>query len=148
MSSFLKYFYCNMVATRVLSLESTCYNCLANIVELKVSRSRKPIPPSNLNTFSWFQISQWVLPFSILKFHQNLTTIAKISRHKRFGNWKMLIVYTGIDCRSALMRISWPACERNRFFQLWIRCQTFSFNPLKVLYFEWPTRAGRPKYLL
>ena len=59
---------------------------------------------------------------------------------------KMLRVYGGIAWAKAFSKISYPARERNLFFQLHIRLQTFSLTKENAIPWDHSTIAGKPKY--
>jgi len=106
-------------ATRELGWVRSLQPCLARRASLKTLRSLNPIPPCFLWWHNLFQLIQWIFLLSELLPYQNLHTIFSMYSQKPLGNKKLLIIYVGIACATALMRTLLPGKDR-----------CFSFHPL------------------
>jgi hypothetical protein len=93
------------------------YPCLASKARLKTSKSHKPIPLLSFDFPIISQLIQDTLLALIWELHQNLLIKELRLWHRVFGRRKTLILYVGIACITALMRISLPAWERNLSIQ-------------------------------
>ena len=69
-----------------------------------------------------------------------------MSLTKLFGSLKHDMVYVGITCITALIRISWPTWESNFSFHPFNFFQILSFIKLKDFFLSRPTREGSLKY--
>ena len=126
----------------------SCINlqpCFASIVKLKWCKSLNPIPSSSFGLVSLSQLSQWIFLSFLTYPYQNRAHMDWSSSHNLIGNWKTLILYVGIDCATALIRISFPACDKIFPFHPCSFFHTLSLRKEKVCYLLCPTKVGNPK---
>ena len=88
----------------------------AKTARLKALRSRKSKPPSSFGRHILSQLNQVILFFSFVYPHQNLRTILVISSQRALESLKALIVYDGNACATVLIKISFPALDKNFSF--------------------------------
>ena len=74
-------------------------------------------------------------------------TMLVISSQSVSGSLKILMVYVGMTCATALMRISLPTYESIFSFHLDNLSSSLSFSAQKVFFFDLSTKEGRPRYV-
>ena len=142
-----KYLALNTRKNRNCWLSHSLQHCFDNRVVLNIWRFWNPIPPSSFAVQSLSHFNQWIFLLSVFCPHQYWAIRLFTSSHHVLGRRKQFIMYVGIACATAFIRISLPAFERNFSFHPWRRCTILSFMPLKIDLFDLPMRAGRPRYL-
>ena len=102
-------------------------SCFVGIALLKTCKFLKPMPPQAFCLHIAFQLTQHILVSCYLWPHQKFLIMLSISSHKLWGRRKQPIVYVGIACATALMRISFPPIDNSLPFQLASLCPIFFF---------------------
>ena len=143
-----KYLALSTLATKELGLVRILQACLTSMARLKAFKFLNPNPPFAFELHILFQLIQLNFASYCLWPHQKFFIILSMSSHRPWGSRKQLIVYVGIACATALMRISFPSIERSLPFQPASFCPTLSFKIAKTWFFDLPMREGRPRYLV
>ena len=120
----------------------------ASIARLKAWKFQKPIPPIDFDLHILSQLTHAIFYSSCLCPHQNFLIIPSISSHNPFGIKKQLIVYLGIACTTAFIKISFPPMDNNFSFHPSNFLPTLSFSLVKTYVLDLPMMEGSPKYLL
>ena len=120
--------------------------CFAKRARLKVLRLRKSKPPSSFGRHILSQLNQVILFFSFVYPHQNLCTILVISSQRALESLKALIVYDGNACAIVLIKISFPALDKNFSFHRESLLSNLSINWWNMLHLFFPTSDGSPRY--
>jgi hypothetical protein len=110
-----------------------------------MSRSLKPRPPVDFDLPNFSQLIQCIFDFFDICPHQKDCIILFRSLHKVTGSKNTRIQYVGIACTTALIKISFPAWERNFTFQFVNLFQTLSLMLLKAWILDLPIRDGSPR---
>ena len=106
----------------------------------------KPESPPIFGTQTLSQLIHAILFLPLDWPHQKAWTMLVISSQRLSGSLKTLIVYAGMACATALMRISLLACENTFSFHPNSLLSNLSFNARKV-FFDLSTKEGRPRYV-
>lgn len=120
--------------------------CFASIAKLKFSKSLNPSPPIAFAFPIWSHLIQCILLSWPICPHQYPLISLLISCSRPLGSLNTPMLYVGMARITDLMRISFPACERNFIFQLVNLLLTLSRISLKTLSLNLPTKAGNPRY--
>ena len=147
-SSLGKYLDLRTLATWEFGFWRICHYCFASIALLKVCKFLKPMPPQVFCLHIVFQLIKHILVSCCLWPHQKFLIMLSISSHKLWGRRKQPIVYVGIACAIAFMRISFPPIERSFPFQSTSFCPILSFMIENTCFFNLPMKDGRPRYLV
>lgn len=127
--------------TRVFQLSFT------SIASLKHCMPINPRPPSSLDLIIVFQDTHDIFLSSGLASHQKRVKTDWILLQRETGSLKQLILWLGIDERTLLRSVSFPAADNCLEDQLMALCRILSTMPVKVSLFFLPTCSGRPRYL-
>lgn len=114
---------------------SSFYTWLAKKAWLNLFRSLKSSPPSVFGVVIFFHETHDILCFSVVDPHQKRAIRLSISEHNSIGSWKQFIEYTGIAKATCLMRVSFPAVERNFVCHPFIFLNTFSLMYWNISFF-------------
>lgn len=144
-SACLKYLPLRILVTMLLGFFMILQLCFASTAWLNKLSSLKPRPPFSLLRQNLFQLIQWVLFLSPTDPHQNLAQSLFISSQNDFGSLKQHMVYFGMACTTALIKISFPPDEKGLSFKPWRIFHTLSFTFQKTLFFFLPVWEGMPK---
>lgn len=108
-------------------------------------KSLKPSPPFPLGSIIFSHARQCVFHWPCLEPHQKFLTNRVRSSHTEYGNLNTPIMYVGIACKTDLINVSFPACERvsphAMILLVNLACNIWNF-PLCMR----PSGVGKPRY--
>lgn len=117
------------------------------MARLKILKSQKPRPSTFLEQQSLLQASQCRDLEFPLELHQKFAIIELISSSNMSRRLKYDIAYAGIDCATALMRISLPPLDKVFSLQQLISRQILSLIEANTSCLDLPRMEGRLKDL-